>query len=413
MRLTVSLGEYHVGDRTHRRSLVHGGLLYPPECLRLSHAVLGLQHTFGSFHHLAGLQPFGEVGHLTFQLGDLFVPRQRHLQGGHEVVLTERLDQICHGAGFACPFHEFPLGERGENEYGGDPRGDDLLRRRDTIQHRHLDVQDDQVRPQLIGQVDGSLTVAGLRDHLIALFSQHLHQIHPDQRLVFRDEYTTGGWRRGCLSHARSLLAPTARRCRLARHLPREMARWANWQSRRTQNAVYVGSTPTRATPPPRERSKVNDVVTSTVTPQRAAAARSTVTLKAAMAVTGLIMVIYLLAHMYGNHKVFSGQQAFDDYAHHLRVIGEPLLPFGGFLWITRVVLLASVLIHLYAAVTLWARARASTAGKGGRRYVSNRHPRGVQRTYASFTLRWGGVVIALFVIYHLAHFTWNTISPG
>lgn len=131
------------------------------------------------------------------------------------------------------------------------------------------------------------------------------------------------------------------------------------------------------------------------------------------MAVTGLIMVIYLLAHMYGNLKVFSGQQAFDDYAHHLRVIGEPLLPFGGFLWITRVILLASVLVHLYAAVTLWARARRSTAGKGGLRYVSNRHPRGVQRTYASFTLRWGGVVIALFVVYHLAHFTWNTISPG
>lgn len=58
-----------------------------------------------------------------------------------------------------------------------------------------------------------------------------------------------------------------------------------------------------------------------TLTPdkRRASALRSTVTLKAAMAGSGLIMVLYLLAHMYGNLRVFSGRRAFDDYAHHLR----------------------------------------------------------------------------------------------
>ncbi|MBP2368174.1 succinate dehydrogenase cytochrome b subunit [Pseudonocardia parietis] len=139
----------------------------------------------------------------------------------------------------------------------------------------------------------------------------------------------------------------------------------------------------------------------------------STVVLKAAMAVTGLIMVLYLVVHMYGNLKVFSGQAAFDGYARHLRTMGTPLLPHAGALWIIRVVLLASVLIHIGAAGVLWARARRATGGRGSRRYASRRAPRGVQRTYASFTMRWGGVVVALFVVYHLLHLTWNTIHPG
>lgn len=140
---------------------------------------------------------------------------------------------------------------------------------------------------------------------------------------------------------------------------------------------------------------------------------RSTVVLKASMAVSGLIMVLWLLAHMYGNLKVFSGQAAFDGYAEHLRKVGEPFLPYAGALWITRVVLLVSVLVHIYAAVTLWRRARTATAGRGGWRYQSTQARRGVQRTYASFTMRWGGVLIALFIVYHLLHLTSNTIHPG
>jgi succinate dehydrogenase / fumarate reductase, cytochrome b subunit len=140
-------------------------------------------------------------------------------------------------------------------------------------------------------------------------------------------------------------------------------------------------------------------------------ALRSTVALKALMAVTGLILIGYLLAHMYGNLKVFSGEAAFNEYAHHLRTLGEPLLPHTGALWVLRVVLLASVLAHMYAAFTLWSRAR--TARGGVQRYHSRRARGGVQRTYASFTLRWGGVVIALFVLYHLMHLTWNIIAPG
>ncbi len=131
------------------------------------------------------------------------------------------------------------------------------------------------------------------------------------------------------------------------------------------------------------------------------------------MALSGLIMVLYLLAHMYGNLKVFSGQAAFDGYAEHLRTVGEPFLPYAGALWIIRVVLVVSVLLHAFAAVVLWRRARGATEGRGGRRYESTKARRGVQRTYASFTLRWGGVVIGLFIVFHLLQLTSNTIHPG
>lgn len=135
--------------------------------------------------------------------------------------------------------------------------------------------------------------------------------------------------------------------------------------------------------------------------------------LKALMAVSGLIMVGYLLAHMYGNLKVFAGQASFDGYAHHLRTLGEPILPYEGLLWIIRVVLLAAIIGHAYSAFALWSRASKARRTTSGKRYQTSKNKRGVQRSYASFTLRWGGIIIVLFVIYHLMHFTWNNIHPG
>ena len=129
------------------------------------------------------------------------------------------------------------------------------------------------------------------------------------------------------------------------------------------------------------------------------------------MAVTGLILIGFLLAHMYGNLKVFEGRVAFDEYAHHLRTLGQPILPYSGALWIIRAVLIISVVAHMYSAFRLWSRARHARGGV--RRYYSNKARTGVQRSYASFTLRWGGIVIVLFVIYHLLHLTWNIIHPG
>ncbi len=133
--------------------------------------------------------------------------------------------------------------------------------------------------------------------------------------------------------------------------------------------------------------------------------------MKALMAVSGLIMILYLLAHMFGNLKIFAGQAAFDGYSHWLRTMGHPVFPYSGALWIIRVVLIASVLAHVISAITLWLKDR--NARGGTKRYLSSKGKRGVQRTYASFTLRWGGIVILLFVVYHLLHLTANVIAPG
>jgi succinate dehydrogenase / fumarate reductase, cytochrome b subunit len=151
-------------------------------------------------------------------------------------------------------------------------------------------------------------------------------------------------------------------------------------------------------------------VAVTSLAPARSAA-RTTVALKVIMAVSGLIMLGYLIVHMYGNLKVFEGQAKFDEYAHHLRIIGEPILPYSGLLWVVRVVLLVSVVAHIFAALVLWRRARIARGGT--KRYYSTRAKTGVQRSYASFTLRWGGVTIALFVVYHLLHLTWNVVAPG
>ena len=151
--------------------------------------------------------------------------------------------------------------------------------------------------------------------------------------------------------------------------------------------------------------------VTTTTSSPATRARSSTIVLKIAMALSGLVFIGYVLLHMYGNLKVFAGQAAFDEYAHHLRTIGEPVLPHTGLLWIIRVVLLVAVVAHAYAAFKLWAR---NHRGRGGaKRYHAPRAARGVQRSYSSFTLRWGGIIIALFVVFHLLNFTWQVINPG
>src|SRR3954447_6831160 len=105
------------------------------------------------------------------------------------------------------------------------------------------------------------------------------------------------------------------------------------------------------------------------------------------MAVSGLIMVGYLILHMYGNLKALQGQEAFDEYAHHLRTFGEPMLPHEGLLWIIRAVLLLSIIGHAYAAFTLWGRANKARTQK----YVVKK---AVAATLSSKMVRWGGVTL-------------------
>ncbi len=131
------------------------------------------------------------------------------------------------------------------------------------------------------------------------------------------------------------------------------------------------------------------------------------------MAVSGLIMVGYLLLHMYGNLKVFGGEAAFNGYAEHLRSFGEPMLPHEGLLWIVRIALLVSIVVHFHAATRLWVRNKRASGAQGGKRYHSKQNRTGIQRSYASFTMRWGGVIILVFIVYHLLHLTANVIHPG
>ena len=76
------------------------------------------------------------------------------------------------------------------------------------------------------------------------------------------------------------------------------------------------------------------------------------------MAASGVILMTFVLVHMYGNLKAFQGQEAFNVYAHHLRDMGEPYLPREGLLWILRVSLILAVIGHIAAATALWRRAR-------------------------------------------------------
>lgn len=132
---------------------------------------------------------------------------------------------------------------------------------------------------------------------------------------------------------------------------------------------------------------------------------RSAVGKKAIMAVTGVILFGFVLVHMLGNLKLYFGAEHLNDYAHWLRAVGAPAVPESGLLWAARLVLLAAVVLHIWSAYSVttmsWA---ARPIGYAGRDFV--------KATYAARTMRWGGVIILLFVIYHLLHLTFGTAHP-
>ena len=129
---------------------------------------------------------------------------------------------------------------------------------------------------------------------------------------------------------------------------------------------------------------------------------------KVVMAVTGLVLVGFVLAHMLGNLKIFLGGPTIDAYAAFLRTMGEPLFPYSALLWLARIVLITCVVLHITAAVQLtrmnWA---ARPQGYDTKHAIST--------TYAARTTRWSGVILALFIIYHLLHLTGGAVGfkPG
>ncbi|MEN8651840.1 succinate dehydrogenase [Streptomyces sp. 21So2-11] len=131
----------------------------------------------------------------------------------------------------------------------------------------------------------------------------------------------------------------------------------------------------------------------------------STVGKKTVMAVSGLIMLMYLVAHMAGNLKIFFGAGEFNGYAHWLRTLGAPVLHYEWGLWVVRVVLLAAVVLHGVAAYQLSRRDLGARPSK----YVHKRR----RASYATHTMRWGGIILALFIVWHLLDLTTLTVNEN
>lgn len=132
---------------------------------------------------------------------------------------------------------------------------------------------------------------------------------------------------------------------------------------------------------------------------------RSSVGQKALMAITGFIWFGFLVGHVVGNLKAFQGAHVFDDYAHHLRILGAPILPDMGFLWAFRGFMAAALVLHVYLS---WKTSRQSWAAREtGYKKKANQN-----FDFASNFMRWGGVLILVFVVYHILHMTTGTVHP-
>lgn len=153
----------------------------------------------------------------------------------------------------------------------------------------------------------------------------------------------------------------------------------------------------------------ISRFVATTVHPElvnNAKAARTTIALKFLMAVSGLLFIGFVFGHMYGNLKAFAGHDAFNEYAEHLRTLGVPILPHGGFLWIARTILVLALITHVVAGVKLWRRAARA-------RDVRYKVKKNTGAIPASLIMRWAGVTVGLFLIWHLLQFTIVKVDVG
>lgn len=138
---------------------------------------------------------------------------------------------------------------------------------------------------------------------------------------------------------------------------------------------------------------------------------QSTLGKKAVVAVTGAILIGYLLAHVAGNLKVFlpdpePGIRDIDVYAAFLRSAGEPILPHSGALWTVRLVLLTALVLHVVFVVQLSVASRAARPV----RYTEQRH---VRATRPAKWMMLTGLLLLAFIVFHLLHFTTGTIDPA
>jgi succinate dehydrogenase cytochrome b subunit len=120
---------------------------------------------------------------------------------------------------------------------------------------------------------------------------------------------------------------------------------------------------------------------------------------KTVVAVTGILLVLFVIGHMLGNLTVFLGPDAINAYAVHLRDLG-PLL------WLVRLTLLAAVIAHIWFTMLVWKENMAA-------------HPQKyavfapMKTTIFARTMRLTGLFVLVFIVFHLAHFTWFLVNPG
>ncbi|MDZ7637310.1 MAG: succinate dehydrogenase cytochrome b subunit [Bryobacterales bacterium] len=119
---------------------------------------------------------------------------------------------------------------------------------------------------------------------------------------------------------------------------------------------------------------------------------------KLVMALTGFVLVGFVVGHMAGNLQIFLGREVFNDYAALLHASAE-------LLWAIRLVLLGAVVLHIVSAVQLALLTRKARP----QGYVKQKS---TTSTYASRTMYWSGPILAVFIVYHLLHFTAGTVHP-
>jgi succinate dehydrogenase / fumarate reductase cytochrome b subunit len=124
---------------------------------------------------------------------------------------------------------------------------------------------------------------------------------------------------------------------------------------------------------------------------------------KVIMAVTGFILFGYVFVHMYGNLHVYEGREHLNAYAAWLREMGAPFFSHEVALWIVRIILLVALIGHIWSA---WQVTKldwdSRPIGYGQKKMIAG--------SYAARTMRWGGVILALFIVYHVLHFTTGTL---
>ncbi len=133
---------------------------------------------------------------------------------------------------------------------------------------------------------------------------------------------------------------------------------------------------------------------------------RTSIGKKVVMAVTGVVWILFLIAHIFGNLHIFEGSARFNEYAEFLRAVGAPIFGHTQLLWIARIGLIASLALHVTSAAMLTQQSRASRPV----RYQAHKEPKA---TWSSLTMRIGGVIILLFIFIHLANLTWGWIHPS